>query len=89
MWQLLACQSHHKGPTLLSSITRLKNVPVAKSERAEVAGRWCSKYLGVRRIKGLWKGLQRAARGQFPTSACAAKPSTCECIIVVSQQGTL
>ena len=60
-WQLPACQSHHMGLTLLSSITRLKNVPVAKSERAEVAGRWCSKYLGVRRIKGLWKGLQPAA----------------------------
>lgn len=38
-------------------MTRLKKVPVVKSCRADVAGRWCSKNLGVNSTRGFWKGL--------------------------------
>lgn len=45
-----------KGHTLPSSMTRLKKVPVVKSCRAEVAARWCSRYLGASSTRGFWKG---------------------------------
>ena len=45
-----------EGCTLPSSMTRLKKVPVVKSCRAEVAARWCSRYLGASSTRGFWKG---------------------------------
>lgn len=45
------------GHTLPSSMTRLKKVPAVKSFRAEVAGRWWRRYLGVSSTRGFWKGL--------------------------------
>ena len=47
----------HKIRTFPASMPRLKKGPTLKSTRAEVAGRWCSRYLGVSNTNGFTKGL--------------------------------
>lgn len=64
---------------LPSSMTRLKKVPTVKSARADVAGRWCSRYFGVSNTNGFTNGLHASLPSAPAISQNAQHFFSCSC----------